>query len=124
MRKIIINEKQEQILMNAILKEEVYNHDYSSKILTIKKILDKNFIKGKAGLSKNEKGEPYQEEVVVMLCNGQPAQTMTDKQLFYYLQHKDEIRNILQPEERDNLLKKVIVAWYQNKLNDRGSILP
>ena len=124
MREIIINERQEQLLMNTILQESVYNQDYNAKILRIKDILDKGFKKGTIQPQKNEKGNPYEQEVVVMMCNGKPVQTMTDKQLFYHLQHQDEIRNMLPAQERDELLKKVIVAWYNKKINNRGSILP
>ena len=42
MREIIINERQEQLLMNTILQESVYNQDYNAKILRIKDILDKD----------------------------------------------------------------------------------
>ena len=124
MRQIIINERQEQLLMNTILQESAYNQDYNAKILRIKDILDKEFKRGTIPPQENEEGNPYEQEVVVRMCNGKPFKPMDDVQLFYHLQHQKAIRDMLPPQERDELLKKVIVAWYYKKINDRGSILP
>ena len=45
--KLIINEKQEQLLIGMLLNEEKTFPVEPEKVLVVKKYLDKNFIKGK-----------------------------------------------------------------------------
>ena len=84
--------------------------DYGEKRLHVKNFLDDNF---KKGTIKNTN-----QEVVVSL---EKNKTMTDKQLFYYLQSK--FKDILPEDERDDFLKDVIKKWYYKKISKNGSSL-
>jgi hypothetical protein len=115
--KIIITEKQEQVIINKLLKEMF---DYSEKRLGVKKYLDDNFLRG--SIDKMKDGRPGTEEVVILLTKDKkPVKTMTDKELFYYLQSK--FRNILPEDEIDDFLKDTIKKWYYNKISKVGSSL-
>ena len=49
------------------------------------------------------------------------VRTYTDRQLFDMLQ--EEFKDILPDKnERDSLIKKVLVAWYNNKIDKNGVI--
>lgn len=116
--KIIISESQEQVLINNLLHEEV---DYSEKRLLVKKFLDDNFQRGTMDRM-DDNGNPEKYEVVVLLTQDKkPVKTMTDKQLFYYIQAK--FKNILPERERDEFLKDVIKKWYNRKISKVGSSL-
>lgn len=95
--------------------------DYWSKRLVVKKFLDDNF--QRATMDKmDDNGQPSKYEVVVMLTKDKkPVKTMTDKQLFYYIQAK--FKNILPEEERDEFLKDAIKKWYHKKISKTGSSL-
>ena len=111
----IINESQEHIIINTLLKEEL---DLGEKRLLIKKYLDDNFKKGNIDITKD--GEPSKEGVVLRLTSDKkPFKTMTDKQLFYHLQNK--YKDILPENERDEFLKDLIKKWYYNKISKNGN---
>lgn len=116
--KILITEQQEQILINNLFLEQF---DYGEKRLLVKKFLDDNFQKGTID-KMDDKGDPDKYEVVIMLTTDKkPVKTMTDKQLFYYLQEK--FKDILPEEERDDFLKDTIKKWYYDKISKVGSSL-
>lgn len=116
--KLIITEHQEELIINNILNE---NLDYCERRLHIKKFLDDNF--KRATIDKmDDDGNPSKYEVVVLLTKDKkPVKTMTDKQLFYYLQSK--FRNILPDNEIDSFLKDTIKKWYVKKITKNGSSL-
>ena len=115
---IIINERQEQLIINNMLSEDL---DYGERRLYVKKFLDDNFKKGSID-KMDDNGNPSKYEVVVLLTKDKkPVKTMTDKQLFYYLQSK--FKDILPEEERDKFLKDTIRKWYQDKISKNGSSL-
>jgi hypothetical protein len=95
--------------------------DYGEKILVIKDFLDKNFQRGHMTKT-DENGEPFACQLVVRLDqDGKPSKSMTDVQLFRYLQAK--FKDILPESERDMFLKNVIKAWYDKKITRNGSLL-
>ena len=115
---VLITERQEQILINHCLQEQI---DYSEKRLLLKKFLDDNFQKGSIDVM-NDNGEPSKTEVVILLTQDKkPVKTMNDEQLFYYLQSK--FRDILPEEERDEFLKDTIKKWFYDKITKAGSSL-
>lgn len=115
---LIITEQQEQLIINKMLSEAT---EYEDKVLAVKKYLDANFQRGNID-KMGEDGMPAKEEVAVMLTGDKkPVRTMTDVQLFYLLQSR--FKNILQGEDRDKFLKKVLRAWYGKKITDNGNIV-
>lgn len=121
MRNIIINEKQEALLMNTILKESSdYVEELGPKRLRVKKFLDSQFKRGSSAIIDKE-GNPNKMEVVVMVQGDKPLKTMDDKQLFYYVQ--SHFKDILPSDKRDDFLKKTIIAWYNKKINKNGNII-
>jgi hypothetical protein len=119
MANIIISEAQEMLLLNTILKEEC-GFDYGEKRLLIKKHLDNNFMKGSTTEIVN--GKPTKIDLVVMLGpDKKPIKSMTDKQLFEYLE--SEFQNIVPREERTDFIKETMIAWYNNTLSRNGNIV-
>ena len=115
---LIITEQQEQLIINKMLSEAT---EYEDKVLAVKKYLDANFQRGNID-KMGDDGMPAKEELAVMLTKDKkPVRTMTDVQLFYLLQSR--FKNILQGEERDKFLKKVLKAWYWKKITDNGNIV-
>ena len=123
---IIISEKQEQILINAMLQETITSGvDYCEARLYIKKFLDGKFLKGTTSSQFDEHGNPKNEEVVVMVDKDKkPIKAMSDRQLFEYLEAQPEIIDILPKEERTEFLKETMIAWYENRINKNGTIKP
>ena len=122
---IIITEVQENFLINKILKEEMLVQELGPKRLELVKFLDDNFKRGTTDPIRGEYGRPESSEVVVMLKDGKIITSMTDKELFEYIQMQPEFRNILSPKERDEFLKDSIIAWYNHKINPKtGNIIP
>jgi hypothetical protein len=114
----IITEHQEQLIINSLLSE---NLDYGERRLYVKKFLDDNFKRGTIDRM-DDNGDPSKYEVVVLLTKDKkPVKTMTDKQLFYYLQSK--FKNILPDNERDEFLKDTIKKWYSKRITKNGSSL-
>jgi hypothetical protein len=119
MAKIIISEKQEILLINSLLNEE-YGFDYGEKRLLIKKHLDDNFMKGSSTEIIN--GKPTKIELVVMLGPDKaPVKTMSDKQLFEYLE--SEFQSIVPKSERTNFIKETMIAWYNNRISKNGNVI-
>ena len=95
--------------------------DYSEKRLLVKKYLDDNFKRGSIDRM-DDNGRPSKYEVVVLLTpDGKPVRTMTDKQMFNYLQAK--FKDILPEDERDAFLKDAMIKWYNRKITRNGSSL-
>lgn len=115
MKRFIISEAQRHLLEMEILKES-----YSEKVLDIKKFLDQNYKRGE--MLKSKDGQQKTIGVFVQLSDkGMPTKsTMSFDDVFYRLQK--ERQNILPKEDRDEFLKEVIRAWYEHRINDRGSI--
>lgn len=115
---IKITESQETKLINQLFLEQ---YDYGEKRLLVKKFLDDNFKKGNIDRM-GDNGTPEKYEVVVLMTKDmKPVKTMTDKQLFYYLQSR--FKNILPEEERDEFLKDCIKKWFYNKITKTGNSL-
>lgn len=119
MKTIVITEKQAGLIQKEILKESLIG-DLSQKVLIIKNYLDKNFVR--ADYTDMESGEPQNKGIVGWL-NGEKevVKTLTDVQLFYFLQEK--YKNILpDKEDRDKFLKQVIKDWYNHKISKNGTL--
>lgn len=116
--RIILNERQERILLQQIMNEA---SEYSDKVLMVKKYLDDNFAKAD-NTKMGKDGQPTTEKVVAWLDSyKQLIKTITDVQLFYVVQ--DKFKNIMSnKEERDNFLKQVIKDWYDKKITKYGSL--
>ena len=118
MKKIYINEKHEDKLINFIINEQAYAE--ASKVLLVKKFLDDNFVRGNISELSPE-GYPTLKGIVGLKdATGQTVKNLTDVQLFYLLQ--DKFKNIMPDNEsRDEFLKQIIKDWYaKNKLLDNG----
>lgn len=130
MANIIITESQEALLLNTLFntqpEKEIKvtakassSEDLSDKILSVKKYLDKYFKKGDIDQIKD--GKPAKLEVALMMSdNGKILKALTDKQLFDQVQA--DFKNILPEKDRDAFLKDVIIKWYNNKINDSGTL--
>ena len=102
----IITESQEQFLLNKMLNED---STYNDKVLIVKKELDNNFI--------------IQGGMFIQLTpDKRPVRRMDKKGVFYKIQSK--FRDILPENERDEFLERVIDKWSENKVTDRGTLLP
>ena len=124
MRNIIINERQEMLLMNTILNEssDEYVEELGPKRLELKTFLDKNFKKGSYDII-DDKGNQSKMELVVMMQGQKPLKSMDDKQLAYYIQSHDKFRNILPKNDRDKFIKDTLIAWYRGKISKNGNII-
>ena len=104
------------------LKTKLMLESYSDKVLSVKKFLDNNYMRGE--FVKDVDGAKKTIGVFVKLTDrGLPTEdsVMIDD-VFDRLQQ--EKQNILDDkDERDKFLLSVIKAWYDKKINDRGSIL-
>jgi hypothetical protein len=121
MKKITINESQEELILNAILKEEIEGAGWGDKVLTVKKYLDANFVRADSTIMGKD-GQPTQQQVVAWTDkNGKILRTLSDVQLFYMVQEK--FKNILpDKKERDNFLKQVLKDWYSKSISKAGSL--
>lgn len=129
MKKIIINEDKKAVLVSAILQESLSDGDESDKVLQIKAYLDKNFSKAADNAigfddNGNRNGKSY---LALLGNNNDVVKLMTDRQVFELLQER--FKSILpnndgeERKKRDTFLKKVLIAWYNNKITKNGSIL-
>ena len=129
MKKIIINESKRDVLLSAILNESLLGGDQSDKVLLVKDFLDKNFSKASSnnGLF-DENGNRKTDSFVALLDNSKNVlKLLTDRQTFDILQEK--FKTILpnqtddDKKQRDKFLKKVLIAWYNDKITKQGSIM-
>ncbi len=115
--KIIINERHEEKLVK-IIKEETL---YLDKVLRIKRFLDSHFSRADYQQVDDNTGMPSKKQVAVWMSGNEAVRTYTDTQLFEMLQ--EVFKDILpDKKERDMLLKNVLVAWYNNKIDKNGVI--
>ena len=129
MKKRIINESKRDVLLSAILNESLLGGDQSDKVLLVKDFLDKNFSKASSnnGLF-DENGNRKTDSFVALLDNSKNVlKLLTDRQTFDILQEK--FKTILpnqtddDKKQRDKFLKKVLIAWYNDKITKQGSIM-
>ena len=129
MKKIIINENKRDLLFSVILNESLTDGDKSDKVLQIKDFLDSNFSKANSDTeSFDENGNRKVKSFAALLDSSKNVlKLMTDKQLFDLLQEKFKKilpnSNSSERNERDNFLKKVLIAWYNDRITKEGSIL-
>ena len=129
MKKIIINENKRDLLFSIILNESLTDGDKSDKVLQIKDFLDSNFSKANSDTeSFDENGNRKVKSFAALLDSSKNVlKLMTDKQLFDLLQEKFKKilpnSNSSERNVRDNFLKKVLIAWYNDKITKEGSIL-
>lgn len=119
MVKILLTE--EKIAKNLIY--EAFGN-MSDRIKLVKNYLDSNFVKAKRTVMGKD-GTPTSEEVVLWLDEfKKPLKALTDVQLFYILQSRKEFKNMFETDdERDEFLKDVMKAWYNNKIGKYDTIL-
>jgi hypothetical protein len=120
MKKIIINENQENMLFEKVMIEEMFG-GWGEKVKAVKDYLDKNFSRANSTIFGKD-GRPQTQEVVAWLDKyKQVVKTLTDVQLFYIIQ--DQFKNILpDKEERDKFIKQVIKDWYNHKISKNYSL--
>ena len=129
MKKIIINENKRDLLFSIILNESLTDGDKSDKVLQIKDFLDSNFSKANSDTeSFDENGNRKVKSFAALLDSSKNVlKLMTDKQLFDLLQEKFKKilpnSNSSERNVRDNFLKKVLIAWYNDKITKEGAIL-
>lgn len=129
MKKIIINENKRDLLFSVILNESLTDGDKSDKVLQIKDFLDSNFSKANSDTeSFDENGNRKVKSFAALLDSSKNVlKLMTDKQLFDLLQEKFKKilpnSNSSERNVRDNFLKKVLIAWYNDKITKEGSVL-
>lgn len=129
MKKIIISENKQDLLMSLILNESLTDLDQSDNVLKIKKYLDANFTKATndVGTFDNNGDRTTQSYAALLDSNKNVLRLMTDRQIFDLLQEKFKtiMPNSTEEEKkkRDEFLKKVLVAWYNNKITKEGSLL-
>lgn len=129
MKKIIISEDKQDLLMSLILNESLTDLDQSDNVLKIKKYLDANFTKATndVGTFDNNGDRTTQSYAALLDSNKNVLRLMTDRQIFDLLQEK--FKTIMpnstkeEKKKRDEFLKKVLVAWYNNKITKEGSLL-
>ena len=115
--RIIINEIHEKKLIKMINEESLY----LDKVLKIKGFLDKNLSRADFQQFDSNTGKPSKKQVAAWMNGNEVVRTYTDRQLFDMLQ--EEFKDILPDKnERDSLIKKVLVAWYNNKIDKNGVI--
>ena len=119
MVKILLTE--EKIAKNLIY--EAFGN-MSDRIKLVKNYLDSNFVKAKRTVMGKD-GTPETEEVVLWVDEfKKPVKPLTDVQLFEILQSRKEFKNMFEDDnERDEFLKDVIKAWYNNKIDKYDTIL-
>lgn|SRR5574344_772199 len=121
MRIITINENKENMLIKHIIKEEIENVGWGNKVLTVKKYLDKNFVRTSSSVIGND-GQLGKDETVAWVDDkGKVLKILSDKEVFYMLQEK--YKNILSnKDERDKFLKQIIKDWYAKKITKNGTL--
>lgn len=119
MKKIIITERAEKMLIEHLLNE---NYDIADKVSLVVKYLDSNFFKADKDVLDKDYNIESKALVIVKDSKGQPSKTLlTLEQLFQKLQY--QYQNILlNKEERDKLLWQITNDWYYNKIS-KNSIL-
>lgn len=119
MKRLIINESQEKLLISEfIFENKIYSVD-TDKVLVLKKFLDNNF--KRASMSQiNNSGMPVNTPIVGMMDNrGNIIKNMSDRQLFDLMQ--DKFKNIYDNNiQRDKFIAQVIKDWYYNKIDNNG----
>ena len=129
MKKIIISEDKQDLLMSLILNESLTDLDQSDNVLKIKKYLDANFTKATNDVGTfDDNGDRTTQSYAALLdSNKNVLRLITDRQIFDLLQEKFKtiMPNSTEEEKkkRDEFLKKVLVAWYNNKITKEGSLL-
>lgn len=115
--KIIINEKSEKRLIQLIKEESLY----TNKVLRVKKFLDDNLSRADYQQNDDNTGLPSRKQIAVWMSGNEAVKTFTDQQLLDVLQErfKDMFDN---EEECYNSLKKIMIAWYKNKIDKNGVI--
>ena len=120
MKKIIINESQESMLLEEAMIEEMFG-GWGEKVKAVKDYLDKNFSRANATIFGKD-GRPQVQEIVAWLDKyKQIVKTLTDVQLFYIIQ--DQFKNILpDKQERDKFIIQVLKDWYNHKISKNYSL--
>ena len=119
MKKIIITEHAEKMLIEYLLNEK---YDIADKVSLVVKYLDSNFFKADKDVFDKNYDIVNKALVIVKDSKGQPSKNLlTIEQLFQKLQY--QYKNILlDREERDKLLWQIANDWYNNKIS-KNSIL-
>ena len=120
MKKIIINESQESLILEEAMIEEMFG-GWGEKVKAVKDYLDKNFSRASATIFGKD-GIPQVHEIVAWLDKyKQIVKTLTDVQLFYIIQ--DQFKNILpDKQERDKFIIQVLKDWYNHKISKNYSL--
>lgn len=120
--KLIINEKQEQLLIGMLLNEEKTYPVEPEKVLVVKKYLDKHYVKGTFS-NTNANGD-IQNSPIVGVKNPQTGKievNLYKSQLFDKIEA--EFKDIYEDKvRRTKFLKTVIEYWFKDGISVNGQL--
>lgn len=120
--KLIINEKQEQLLIGMLLNEEKTYPVEPEKVLVVKKYLDKNYVKGT--FSNTDANGDIQNSPIVGAKNPQTGKievNLYKSQLFDKVEAK--FKDIYEDKvRRTKFLKTVIEYWFKDGISANGQL--
>lgn len=111
MKKIIISEKSEQMLLNYLLNEEVtYLGDKEDIII---KWLNERYLPMETE-TPNDMGDPQINKVVSVLdSKRQPTQKIISLKMVYFRLQAEFSKILQDKKERDNFLWQTLNKWYK-----------
>lgn len=116
MRKIIINEREEEDILSYLISESFIPKP--ELVLKVKTYIDKGF-KPQLLDDIDENGYPKKVYSVMMMSGNQPIKTLPLSEFLLLLDDKfnDIIKN---DEDRKKFLKQVITDWLNNSITREG----
>ena len=120
--KLIINEKQEQLIIGMLVNEEKTYPVEPAKVLVVKKYLDKNFVRGNFS-NINANGDIENSPIAGMKNpkTGKVEVNLYKSQVFDKIEA--EFKNIYQDKvRRTKFLKTVLDFWFKEKITNDGML--
>lgn len=116
MKRIRINEKIEQNIINQLLVESF--NPSAEKVLIIKDYLDKNFKQAHMD-DIDSNGYPQKVGVINMIVDDQVVKTLQGDEMLMLLD--DKFAKIMKDKnDRHKFLKQVLLDWYHNNIKKNG----
>ena len=120
--RLIINEKQEQLIIGMLLNEEKTFPVEPEKVLVVKKYLDKNFIRGNFSQI-NANGDIENAQIAGMKNQktGKVEVNLYKSQVFDKIE--SQFKNIYADKvRRTKFLKTVLDYWFKDKITGEGQL--